>query len=190
MSSDGPIGTEPDTRRHPRTAGNVSRLCALPRNPPSMARDTSCHASPIWTRMLLSQWAEGMNMRCHIALLVALLGWFASPVSAQIYAAQADPSAPSGYTVTTLTQSAPGTMYGGPASHGILGVCNANATAQTIRVWCGYLTVSEIGLLAGQCHVLPGPLWPACEVNMRVTMSEPPSGSEIDIGTLVTVDGF
>ena len=39
-------------------------------------------------------------MRCHIALLVALLGWFASPNSAQIYAAQADPSAPSGYTVT------------------------------------------------------------------------------------------
>lgn len=132
-------------------------------------------------------------MTSRFASLLALLCCLTMPVSAQIYAAQADPTAPGGYSVTTFTPNPLGTMYGGPISHRILGVCNGYSTSQTIKVWCGHTVVLEVGLLAGACYVVPSPpgsLWPECQESMTVTMSEPPSGPNILIGHLVTRDGF
>ncbi len=132
-------------------------------------------------------------MNSGFTLLVAALCLLTAPLAAQIYAAQANPTSPIGYSITTFTPSPLGAMQGGPTSRGILGVCNAYSTSQTIRVWCGHMIVLEVGLLSGECYIVPSPpgtLWPNCEESMTVTMSEPPSGPNILVGHKITVDGY
>lgn len=114
-------------------------------------------------------------------------------VGAQITVAQFDPSQPSGFSTTVFSDTNPGTMKGGPNSHGIFAVCNGYGTSKTLRLWCDGTLVAEVGILAGDywwAPTPPGSIWPACENDIVCTMSTPPSGPNVFIGTLVTVPGY